>query len=136
MVVVAVLLSLMALVSHCDLLSLSLQRNPDGLARNISMRIITPSWSLEYLGRNTTNVTVADFSDECAAALNITMQKEYWKGYHSYFIRGINGVKNGDEGCYWQYYVNGQFSAIGCSQYFLRDNDVVEWRFEPSHWGP
>ena len=135
-VVAAIVLSLTFLVSRCDLLSTSLPGAPGGSACNVSMRIITPHWSLEYLGRDTTNIMVADFLDECAAALNVSVQKEYWTGYNSYFISGIHGVVNGHEGRYWQYYVNGQFSMVGCSQYILHDNDMVEWRFEQPHWEP
>lgn len=136
MVVVALLLCLVSLVSRYDLVSTPLRGNPDGYACNVSMRIVTPCWSLEYRGVRTTNITVADFLDECAAALNVSVQKEYWKGYNSYFVSGIHGVVNGDEGRYWQYYVNGQFPTVGCSQYILQDNDTVEWRFEQPHWEP
>lgn len=98
------------------------------------MKIVSSDWNLEYMNVNTENVTVADFLFECANHNNFTVKKKYWKGYKSFLIEAINGIENGEGDRYWQYYVNGKFADVGCSNYFLHDNDVVEWRFEPSGW--
>jgi len=135
--IVIVLLLVVFFLSRSNFLSTSIskgKKDADGYVGNVSIIISSPQWSIEYLHRNTKNVTVADFLFECATFFNFSVQKEYWKGYHSFFITGIHDIKNGDEGRYWQYYVNGQFADVGCSNYFLTDNDVVEWRFEPSRW--
>lgn len=134
LVVVVILLGVVGGVSRLDLNSLVLKGNPDGRACNVSMRIVTPTWSTDYVSARTANVSVAAFLDEGAAALNISVQKEYWTGYHSYFVVGIHGEVNGEGGRYWQYYVNGDLPMVGCSQYVLQDNDRVEWRFEKPSW--
>lgn len=124
-------------LSQSDLLSTSISKgnkDADGYIENVSMKISSPQWSIEYLHRNTKNVTVASFLFECGTYYNFSVQKEYWKGYYSFFIIGIHDIENGDNGRYWQYYVDDQFADVGCSNYFLNDNDVVEWRFEPSSW--
>jgi len=124
-------------LSQSDLLSTSISKGnkeADGYIENVNMKISSPQWSIEYLHRNTKNVTVASFLFECATYYNFSVQKKYWKGYHSFFIMGIHEIENGDNGRFWQYYVNDQFADVGCSNYFLSDNDVVEWRFEPSSW--
>jgi hypothetical protein len=136
----AILLALLFVVmvlSRSDLLSTSISRgkkDADGYIENVSMKISSPQWSIEYLSRNTTNITVAGLLFECASRSHFSVQEAYWKGYHSFFITGIHGIENGNDGRYWQYYVNGQFADVGCSNYFLNDDDVVEWRFEPSPW--
>ena len=135
LVISVVLLSLCVFVSQHDMNSLVVEPNPNGNAHNLSMRIVTPTWSLEYCGELTANVTVAGFLHEAAQALNISIDEEYYPSYHSYFVSGINGAVNGDDGLYWQYYVNGLLPMVGSSQYILHDDDVVEWRFEKPGWG-
>jgi hypothetical protein len=83
---------------------------------------------------STKNVTVADFLFECANRYNFSVQKTYWQGYKSFLIKAIHGIENGEDNRYWQFYVNGRFADVGCSNYFLQDNDVVLWRFEPNGW--
>jgi 4-amino-4-deoxy-L-arabinose transferase-like glycosyltransferase len=135
--IVLVLLFVVIFLSQSDLLTSSVskgKKDADGYIENVSMKISSPQWSIEYLHRNTKNVTVASFLFECATYYNFSVQNTYWKGYRSFFITGIHDIENGDNGRYWQYYVNEQFADVGCSNYYLNDNDVVEWRFEPSSW--
>lgn len=116
----------------------SLLGEPEGankLVTNVSMKIISPGWTISYMNVNTNNATVANLLFECADHYNFDVETEYWTGYDSFFIESINGTKNGEDNRYWQYYVNGEYADAGCSRYVLNDNDVVEWRFESSAWG-
>ncbi len=47
-----------------------------------------------------------------------------------FFIEEINGVKNDPAGKNWLYYVNGQPAQVGVSYYKLKNNDVIEWKYE------
>jgi len=135
LLVVVALVSIVVIVSESDFFSISVGlEESDGFVENTSMKIVSSDWNLEYMNVNTENVTVADFLFECANHNNFTVKKKYWKGYKSFLIEAINGIENGEGDRYWQYYVNGKFADVGCSNYFLHDNDVVEWRFEPSGW--
>ena len=51
-----------------------------------------------------------------------------------YFIEEINGVKNSG-GFYWTLYVDGKYSAVGVSGYFLKDGDRVVWKYENNNSG-
>ena len=44
-------------------------------------------------------------------------------------IVSINGFKNGTDGKYWQYWINGQYAQIGASSYKPKPNDSIEWKF-------
>lgn len=132
--VAAALLGLCIFVSQYNMNSLVVKPNTNGYACNVSMNIITPTWSLDYSGGRTANVTVAGFLHEAARALNVSIEEKYYASYHSYYVSGINGSVNGDDGLYWQYYVNGSLPMVGCSQYVFHDNDTVEWRFEKPGW--
>lgn len=135
LIIVVILLALVVVISRTEWLSLSVQQgNHSEVVENVQMRIISPNWNIEYSVVITENVTVADFLIECADHNDFTIQKKYWTGYKSFLIEAINDIENGDDDRYWQYYVNDKFADVGCSNYFLDDNDVVEWRFEQSNW--
>lgn len=44
-------------------------------------------------------------------------------------INQIGERKSGEEGKYWQYWVNNEYAQIGASQFLLKDKDIVEWKF-------
>jgi len=48
------------------------------------------------------------------------------------FVEAIGNKKNGDEGKYWLYYVNGQMPQISADKEELRTGDEVEFKFEKS----
>lgn len=136
LLVVTVLAFIAVAASMTDCFSLLAEpEDTNKLVTNVSMKIISPDWQLSYLNVDTNNATVADLLFECADHYNFDVETEYWTGYNSFFIEAINGIKNGEDGRYWQYYVNGEYADAGCSRYVLNDNDVVEWRFESSAWG-
>ena len=135
LIVAIVLASLVLTVSMTNCFSLFAEpESTRKLVENVSMKIVSPDWNIAYMNVNTNNATVADLLFECASHYNFGVETEYWRGYDSYFIESINGIENGENDSYWQYYVNDQFADVGCSNYFLNDNDVVEWRFESSSW--
>ncbi len=44
-------------------------------------------------------------------------------------IVSINGFKNGTDGKYWQFWINGKYAQIGVSAYEPKLNDSIEWKF-------
>lgn len=46
------------------------------------------------------------------------------------YVDSINGIKGGTDGKYWLFYVNGEASTMGATEYQTLDTDVIEWRFE------
>jgi len=105
-----------------------------GHVENVSISILSSNFTISYENISTYNITVADLLFECAEKNNLTIKRDYWKGYDSYFVEAINNIENGNDDKYWQYYINGKFADIGCSKYILNNNDIVEWRFESSQW--
>lgn len=50
-----------------------------------------------------------------------------------YFIKEINGVKNdAKEGYYHIYYINGESAKVGISNYIIKPNDIIVWKYEKS----
>ena len=50
-----------------------------------------------------------------------------------YFVEEINGIENNNKtGEYWIYYVNDQSAQTGISNYYLKEGDIIEWKYEKS----
>ncbi len=48
-----------------------------------------------------------------------------------FFVEEINGVKNSPSAnAYWIYYVNEEAAPVGVSSYVLKNNDVINWKYE------
>ncbi len=43
------------------------------------------------------------------------------------FIEAIHGVRNTRD-MYWQFWVNGEYGAVGAGQYNINDGDEILWR--------
>ncbi len=46
------------------------------------------------------------------------------------FVESIGGIKNGDGGKYWQYYINDKLGDVAADKKEVKAGDKVEWRFE------
>ena len=67
---------------------------------------------------------------ECRAS-GIHMSSRWTPIYNSAYIEGINNIYEFDGGelSGWMYMVNGWYPNYGCSQYYLKDGDVIAWRY-------
>lgn len=51
-----------------------------------------------------------------------------------FFVETINGLsQDRGEGMYWIYYINGKVAPVGISQYKLKADDVITWKYEKEH---
>ncbi len=82
---------------------------------------------VEYNG--TTDNTVFDVLNTVCRNNKIQLDFKFTPLYESYYIQGINYLYEFDGGKLsgWMYKVNGWFPNYGCSSYYLRDGDVIEW---------
>lgn len=59
------------------------------------------------------------------ATVNVTESK------FGAFVNCINSVCSGNN-YYWMYYINNKSANIGAGSYFVKNNDVIEFRYEKS----
>lgn len=60
----------------------------------------------------------------------ITVDFKSYSGL-GHFVEGINGQKSDTiKGKYWIYYINGDKAQVGISNYFLKANDIITWKYE------
>ena len=70
--------------------------------------------------------TVLDLLETLERQNGITIEKRNFPGL-GVFIEAIHGVHNTNNS-YWQFWVNGEYSKVGASQYELKDGDKVLWK--------
>ena len=70
--------------------------------------------------------TVLDLLEILERQNGITIEKRNFPGL-GVFIEAIHGVHNTNNS-YWQFWVNGEYSKVGASQYELKDGDKVLWK--------
>jgi hypothetical protein len=133
-IVIGTLIGLTYYLSANDIFGIETPLDTKGYIHQVSVLIDSPYWNASYYVENTTNITAAALLFECTSYYNLSVAKEYWSGYKSYYITSIGNLSNGLQERYWQYYVNGNYADKGCSKYILSDNDQVIWTFEQSAW--
>jgi hypothetical protein len=46
------------------------------------------------------------------------------------YVDSVNGVKGGEGGKYWTFYINGKMAQVGGNAYDTKGGDKIEWKFE------
>ena len=92
---------------------------------SVSLKIISSEDEKNYeLNNISEKSTVFDILKE-------NIEIEYNNNYsYGVFVESINGIKNGDDGKYWQYYINNTLGDVAADKKILKEGDNVEWRFE------
>lgn len=73
--------------------------------------------------------TVHDVLQRVCRDNGIHMESSFTPAYNSAYVEGINQLyeKDGGELSGWMYNVNGWFPNYGCSQYAVKNGDVINW---------
>lgn len=75
-------------------------------------------------------MTAFDLLREEAKKLDLVLEiKNYDTGI---FIESIGDKKNGQDGKYWLYYVNGEMPMVASDKMVIKSGDKVEYKFEKS----
>jgi len=77
------------------------------------------------------NSTVFSLLEELAERENFKVESKIYEGM-GVFVESINGVKNGTDNKYWQYWVNDELPMVAADKKEVRKGDKVEWKFAPS----
>ena len=81
----------------------------------------------------TMNISVYNYLLEASEIGNFTVKSTYWEQYDSYVIDSItyNEVKyEADSSNYWAYYVNGNYGTVSADKQIVKNNDIIEWKYE------
>jgi hypothetical protein len=78
------------------------------------------------------NATVYDFILEITKSDEFEIKTTYWEQFDSHVIDSItykNVKYESDSSHYWSYYVNGEPGMEGADKVYVKNDDLVEWRF-------
>ena len=64
---------------------------------------------------------------------NLKLSTKEYSGLGT-LVDGMNGNKNGTDGKYWQYKINGVIPQVGADKLELKNGDLVEWYFSKSEF--
>lgn len=80
---------------------------------------------------STTKETTTVFDALIEYGKNNNIEIAYNNNYEfGVLVESIGGIKSGNEGKYWQYYVNNELGDVASDKKTISRSDVVEWRFE------
>ena len=121
----ALLITLFCLLSFITLHSIASadERSSSRAAANIELTI-------DY-GNTTQQVFLNLSGDTVFDILNQTSTVVFIQYAYGKFITSINGVDNdaGENGRYWQYWVNGELAPVAADNYVLAEGDQVLWKY-------
>lgn len=75
--------------------------------------------------------TVFSLLEELAARENFQVESKIYKDL-GVFVESIDGLKNGTENRYWQYWVNGELPMMAADKNKVKNGDKIEWKFAPT----
>ena len=95
---------------------------PHGLARGG-----LTAWAEDTSVEADTTETVWDVLQRVAKSKDIELDAYYSEQYGAYYIRGVNGLSEKDNGenSGWMYTVNGKHPEVGVSARFVNENDQI-----------
>ena len=94
----------------------------------IDIQIKTPNKT--YALRLTTSTLLYDAMRKLQKNSDFTFNGVNYSSL-GFFVNEINGIKNSAwRGLYWIYYVNSQSAMVGVSNYIVKQNDIIEWKYE------
>ncbi len=73
--------------------------------------------------------TVFSVLEKLSREQNIPIESKYYSKM-GILVQSIDNLAGGDEGRYWQYYINGSLGQVAADKQALKAGDSLEWRFE------
>ena len=77
------------------------------------------------------NSTVFSLLEELTKRENFKIESTIYEGM-GVLVENIDGVRNGTDNKYWQYWLNGELPMIAADKKEIKEGDRVEWKFAPS----
>ena len=119
--------SVCTLTVRCD----EILKNIDKL--NPEKRELIPENGIIYSGKAEINdgESVFDVLQREMRKNKIHMEFVNTPATNSAYVKGINNIYEFDCDGFsgWTYFVNGKTPNVGCSQCFVKDGDIVEWKY-------
>lgn len=77
------------------------------------------------------NSTVFSLLEELSQREKFKIEFTTYQGM-GVLVKSIDGVENGTDNKYWQYWVSGELPMVAADKKEVKAGDRIEWKFEPS----
>lgn len=77
--------------------------------------------------------TAFSLLEELAEKENFQLEWKIYEGM-GVFVESIDGIKNGRDNKYWQYWVNNELPMVAADKKEIKGGDKVEWKFAPANF--
>jgi len=77
--------------------------------------------------------TVFSLLEDFSKKENFKLESKEYKDM-GILVENIDGVKNGTDNKYWQYWVNGELPMVSADKKEVKKGDEVEWKFGPAEF--
>lgn len=79
---------------------------------------------------NNANTDVYKSLLNVAISHNLQIEAKTYEGWGGggIYVESINGIKNGQNGYFWEYIVNGKIPDVSVDKFQLHSGDLIEWR--------
>ena len=99
-------------------------------ATSVAIIISGDTWILEDNLVAAVDETVFSLLERTLSRHEISFKYTYYSDFDANLIDTIHTNDNGDDGYYWQFWVNDDLPMVGADHFVIENGDVVEWRFE------
>ncbi len=94
----------------------------------VVLKIDTGQQSYEFEEKVKKETSVFELISQAASREGFVL--DYEDSAVGVYIEGIYGIKNdAKSNKFWMFYINGQLSQVGASEYKLQGGEVVEWKY-------
>ncbi len=93
----------------------------------VTLAVEALDWNVTYEAE-TANRTVLSFLLQAADALGFEVEWTHWESLQAAKVDAINGIRDGQDGLFWQYWVNDKYGEVGADRHILQDGDSLLWR--------
>jgi len=75
------------------------------------------------------NSNVFSLLESLSKRENFKIESKEYKGM-GVLVESIDGIKNGTDNKYWQYWINGELPMKAADQQEVKNGDKIEWKFD------
>ncbi|MCX6760979.1 MAG: DUF4430 domain-containing protein [Candidatus Nealsonbacteria bacterium] len=113
-----------------DQVTVSAQLMRNAVKEKVSYKIIEGNGkiisSTIFISKNS---NVFSLLEEMSKQENFKIESKEYKGM-GLLVESIDGVKNGTDNKYWQYWVNGELPMVAADKKEVKNGDKIEWKFD------
>ncbi len=99
-------------------------------ATSVTVIFQSDEWTIKQNVVALPDETAYSITERVLNTNQISFKTTYYEEYDSLLVDSINGIINGEDNAYWQFWVDGELPMIGANNYKINNGQTIEWLFE------